>query len=60
MKSKKEINIPLDQYINFALYNKKTGYYIKKNPFGSRHSVGLEPDGRVNRSLKTRLQKKTK
>ena len=44
MKSKKEINIPLDQYINFALYNKKTGYYIKKNPFGSTGDFTTAPN----------------
>ena len=27
-------SIPLDQFINLALYNKKTGYYMKQNPFG--------------------------
>ena len=27
-------SIPLDQFIDLALYNKKTGYYMKKNPFG--------------------------
>ena len=26
--------IPLDQFINIALYDKKFGYYMKKNPFG--------------------------
>ena len=26
--------IPLDQFINVALYNKKFGYYMKNNPFG--------------------------
>ena len=27
-------SIPLDQYINISLYDKKFGYYMKKNPFG--------------------------
>ena len=27
-------SIPLDQFINVALYDKKFGYYMKKNPFG--------------------------
>ena len=31
---KKKKSIPLDQYINIALYDKKFGYYMKKNPFG--------------------------
>ena len=34
MKLKKNINLSLDKFINFSLYNKKTGYYFKKNPFG--------------------------
>ena len=32
LKEKK--SIPLDKFINIALYNKKSGYYIKNNPFG--------------------------
>jgi NADH dehydrogenase [ubiquinone] 1 alpha subcomplex assembly factor 7 len=32
LKDKK--SIPLDQFINFALYDKKFGYYMKKNPLG--------------------------
>ena len=32
LKEKK--SIPLDQFINIALYDKKIGYYMKKNPFG--------------------------
>ena len=34
MKISKINNLPLDQFINLALYNKKNGYYMKKNPFG--------------------------
>ena len=34
LKEKK--SIPLDQFINFALYDKKFGYYMKKNPFGKK------------------------
>ena len=32
LKEKK--SIPLDQFINIALYDKKFGFYMKKNPFG--------------------------
>ena len=32
LKTKK--SIPLDKFINIALYNKKFGYYMKNNPFG--------------------------
>jgi len=31
---KKQKSIPLDQFINIALYDKKFGYYMKNNPFG--------------------------
>jgi len=31
---KKNKSIPLDQFINIALYDKKLGYYMKKNPLG--------------------------
>ena len=34
MKTSKATNLPLDQFINQALYGKETGYYMKKNPFG--------------------------
>jgi len=34
LKEKK--SIPLDQFINISLYDKKLGYYMKKNPFGKR------------------------
>jgi len=31
---KEKRSIPLDQFINISLYEKKFGYYMKKNPFG--------------------------
>ena len=34
MKLAKTNNLPLDQFINFALYDKDKGFYMKKNPFG--------------------------
>ena len=34
MKLAKINNLPLDQFINFALYDKDKGFYMKKNPFG--------------------------
>jgi len=34
MKNKKNILITLDKFIEESLYNKKHGYYMKKNPFG--------------------------
>ena len=35
-KIKKEKFIPLDKFINIALYDKKFGYYMKKNPIGKK------------------------
>ena len=34
MKISNNKYIPFDKYIDTALYHKKTGYYMKKNPFG--------------------------
>ena len=34
MKISNNKYIPFDKYIDIALYHKKTGYYMKKNPFG--------------------------
>ncbi len=34
MKVVKTDNLPLDEFIYLALYDKNTGYYMKKNPFG--------------------------
>ena len=34
MKLAKTNNLPLDQFINLALYDEEKGYYMKKNPFG--------------------------
>ncbi len=31
---KKNHKIPLDKFIDYCLYDKKKGYYMKKNPFG--------------------------
>ena len=27
-------SMPIDRFIDVALYDKKFGYYMKKNPFG--------------------------
>ena len=40
---KKQESIPLDKFINIALYNKKSGYYMKKNPFGKRGDFITSP-----------------
>ena len=34
MKNKKNILVTLDKFIEESLYNKRHGYYMKKNPFG--------------------------
>ena len=34
MKIKNSHNLPLDKFIDFCLYNKKFGYYMKGSPFG--------------------------
>ena len=34
MTIKNNFEISLDKFIDFALYDKKQGYYMQKNPFG--------------------------
>ena len=41
LKEKK--SIPLDQFIDISLYNKKYGYYMKKNPFGKKGDFVTAP-----------------
>jgi len=41
LKEKK--SIPLDQFINISLYDKKFGYYMKKNPFGKEGDFITSP-----------------
>ena len=44
MKSKNKNNLPLDQFINLSLYDKKKGYYMKKNPFGKKGDFITAPN----------------
>ena len=44
MKTQKRLKIPLDKFINLSLYNKKFGYYIKKNPFGKEGDFITAPN----------------
>ena len=44
MKSKKSLNFSLDKFIDFSLYNKKFGYYMKKNPFGKKGDFITAPN----------------
>ncbi len=44
MKIKKDDLLTLDKYIDEALYNKKSGYYMKKNPFGQNGDFITAPN----------------
>ena len=44
MKNKKEKYISLDTFINNALYDKKKGYYSKKDPFGKSGDFITSPN----------------
>ena len=40
---KKQKSIPIDQFIDIALYDKKFGYYMKRNPFGKEGDYITSP-----------------
>ena len=40
----KSTNLPLDKFIELALYDKKNGYYMKKNPFGKKGDFITAPN----------------
>ena len=44
MKLKKSLNFPLDKFIDYSLYSKKIGYYMKKNPFGKKGDFVTAPN----------------
>ena len=44
MKLKKKNSLSLDKFINFSLYDKKFGYYMKKNPFGQERDFITAPN----------------
>ena len=44
MNLKKHNNLPLDKFIDFCLYDKKNGYYMKKNPFGKKGDFITSPN----------------
>ena len=44
MKNKKITLVTLDKFIEESLYNKKHGYYMKKNPFGERGDFITAPN----------------
>ena len=44
MKISKSTSLPLDKFIEWALYDKNSGYYIKKNPFGKEGDFITAPN----------------
>ena len=44
MKNKNNKLLALDDFINESLYNKKYGYYMKKNPFGKNGDFITAPN----------------
>jgi len=44
MKISKSTRLPLDKFIEWALYDKKSGYYMKKNPFGKEGDFITAPN----------------
>ena len=41
---KKNHKIPLDKFIDYCLYDKKNGYYMKNNPFGINGDFTTAPN----------------
>ncbi len=44
MKLKKSHNLSLDKFINYCLYRKNFGYYMKKDPFGKKGDFITAPN----------------
>ncbi len=44
MKIEKNLKLSLDKFISISLYDKKFGYYMKKNPFGKRGDFITAPN----------------
>tara|TARA_A100001011_G_scaffold391425_1_gene476872 strand:+ start:3438 stop:4484 length:1047 start_codon:yes stop_codon:yes gene_type:complete len=44
MNSKNSLKLPLDRFIDLSLYDKKMGYYMKKNPFGKEGDFITAPN----------------
>ena len=44
MKINKLTKLSLDQFINLALYDKNSGYYMKQNPFGKEGDFITAPN----------------
>ena len=44
MKLKKINDLPLDEFINLSLYDKKFGYYMRRDPFGKKGDFVTAPN----------------
>jgi len=44
MKIRRSTSLPLDKFIELALYDKNSGYYMKKNPFGKEGDFITAPN----------------
>ena len=44
MKLKENLKLPLDKFIDLSLYDKKFGYYMKKNAFGKEGDFTTAPN----------------
>ncbi len=44
MSLKQKNNLPLDEFINLSLYDKESGYYMKKNVFGKKGDFTTAPN----------------
>jgi len=44
MKISNNKHISFDKFVDIALYHKKTGYYMKKNPFGKNGDFITAPN----------------
>ena len=44
MKISRSTSLPLDKFIELALYDKNSGYYMKKNPFGKEGDFITAPN----------------
>ncbi len=44
MKIEKTLKLSLDKFINYSLYNKKFGYYMKKDSFGAKGDFITAPN----------------
>ena len=44
MKINRSTSLPLDKFIEWALYDKNSGYYMKKNPFGKEGDFITAPN----------------